>query len=147
MNHQVDIVNRNYLAPGLDLGDCHARPDSAAVDPDRQKPDAAFYRTSAVPSDGKPHWIDQLVPVEFKAWKSGDNLQDPYTDKPDVPGGVAVTQTVLRKKNFGQIISYAEMVFLDRLWPDFTREDLWEAIRIFHSRDRRYGGAVDAPKA
>ena len=43
--------------------------------------------------------------------------------------------------------AYAEMVFLDRLWPDFTREDLWEAIRIFHSRDRRYGGAVDAPKA
>jgi undecaprenyl diphosphate synthase len=43
--------------------------------------------------------------------------------------------------------AYAEMVFLDQLWPDFTREDLWEAIRIFHSRDRRYGGAVDAPTA
>ena len=107
MNHQVDIINRNQLAPGLGLGDCHAKPDSAAVDPDRQKPDAAFYRTSAVPSDGKPHWVDQLMPVEFKAWKSGDNLQDPYTDKLDVPGGVAVTPTT-----FGQIISYAEMVFL-----------------------------------
>ena len=52
------------------------------------------------------------MPVEFKAWKSGDNLQDPYTDKPDVPGGVAVTPSTLRTKNFGQIISYAEMVFL-----------------------------------
>ncbi|GAA4765298.1 isoprenyl transferase [Microbacterium gilvum] len=41
--------------------------------------------------------------------------------------------------------AYAEMVFLDRLWPEFTRADLWEAIRIFHSRDRRYGGAVDTP--
>ncbi|MGO1769254.1 MAG: isoprenyl transferase [Microbacterium sp.] len=41
--------------------------------------------------------------------------------------------------------AYAELVFLDTLWPDFTREQLWEAIRIYHARDRRFGGAVDAP--
>ena len=40
--------------------------------------------------------------------------------------------------------AYAEMVFLDRLWPDFDRRDLWEAIDTFARRDRRYGGAVDA---
>lgn len=43
--------------------------------------------------------------------------------------------------------AYAEMVFLDTLWPDFSREDLWEAIGIYLSRDRRFGGAVDAPEA
>ncbi|MFT4233643.1 MAG: isoprenyl transferase [Microbacterium sp.] len=42
--------------------------------------------------------------------------------------------------------AYAEFVFLDTLWPDFKRAHLWRAIQIFHSRDRRYGGAVDAPK-
>jgi undecaprenyl diphosphate synthase len=42
--------------------------------------------------------------------------------------------------------AYAEMVFLDTLWPDFTRENLWEAIRLYASRSRRFGGAVDAPK-
>ncbi|MFC5338255.1 isoprenyl transferase [Leucobacter denitrificans] len=42
--------------------------------------------------------------------------------------------------------AYAEMVFLDQLWPDFSRRDLWEAIQIFHDRDRRFGGAVDKPK-
>ena len=52
------------------------------------------------------------MPVEFKAWKSGVNRQDPYTDKPSVPGGVAVTPSTLRTEDFGQIISYAEMVFL-----------------------------------
>ena len=41
--------------------------------------------------------------------------------------------------------AYAEMVFLDRLWPEFTRADLWEAISIYASRNRRFGGAVDAP--
>jgi len=39
--------------------------------------------------------------------------------------------------------AYAEMVFLDTLWPDFDRLDLWRAIEIYAERDRRYGGAVD----
>lgn len=43
--------------------------------------------------------------------------------------------------------SYAEFVFLDRLWPDFTRVDLWEGIDRYLGRDRRFGGAVDAPTA
>ena len=43
--------------------------------------------------------------------------------------------------------AYAEMVFLDRLWPDFCRTDLWEAIDLYASRNRRFGGAVDAPTA
>ncbi|WP_371740005.1 isoprenyl transferase [Frigoribacterium sp. VKM Ac-2836] len=41
--------------------------------------------------------------------------------------------------------AYAEMVFLDRLWPDFTRTDLWQAVETYASRTRRFGGAVDAP--
>ncbi len=43
--------------------------------------------------------------------------------------------------------AYAEMVFLDTLWPDFTREDLWRAIEVYAARNRRFGGAVDAPSA
>jgi undecaprenyl diphosphate synthase len=43
--------------------------------------------------------------------------------------------------------AYAEMVFLDTLWPDFSREELWRAIEIYLSRDRRFGGAVNAPDA
>jgi undecaprenyl diphosphate synthase len=41
--------------------------------------------------------------------------------------------------------AYAEMVFLDRLWPDFTRTDLWEAVVTYARRSRRFGGAVDTP--
>ena len=39
--------------------------------------------------------------------------------------------------------AYAEMVFLDTLWPDVDRTTLWKAIEIYAKRDRRYGGAVD----
>ncbi|MGH3345074.1 MAG: isoprenyl transferase [Carbonactinosporaceae bacterium] len=38
--------------------------------------------------------------------------------------------------------AYAELVFLDTLWPDFDRRHLWRAIEIYAARDRRYGGAV-----
>jgi len=36
-------------------------------------------------------------------------------------------------------LAYAELVFLDRLWPDFSKGDLEDAIREYHGRDRRYG--------
>jgi len=36
---------------------------------------------------------------------------------------------------------YAEMVFMDILWPDVDRHTLWEAIRIYNERERRFGKA------
>jgi undecaprenyl diphosphate synthase len=41
--------------------------------------------------------------------------------------------------------AYAEMVFLNTLWPDMTRLQLWEAIAEYQRRQRRFGGAIDAP--
>jgi trans,polycis-polyprenyl diphosphate synthase len=41
--------------------------------------------------------------------------------------------------------AYAELVFLDTLWPDFDRRHLWHACEIYASRDRRYGGAEPNP--
>ena len=35
--------------------------------------------------------------------------------------------------------AYAELVFLDVYWPDFSRTDFEYAIREFHRRERRYG--------
>ena len=43
--------------------------------------------------------------------------------------------------------AYAEMVFLNQLWPAFSRTDLWEAIEQYIGRDRRFGGAIDKPSA
>jgi len=42
--------------------------------------------------------------------------------------------------------AYAEFVFLDVLWPDFSRKHLFEAIQQYAKRNRRFGGAVDKPK-
>ncbi|HYI12767.1 MAG TPA: polyprenyl diphosphate synthase [Thermoanaerobaculia bacterium] len=39
--------------------------------------------------------------------------------------------------------AYAELLFTDRLWPDFTGEDLAAAVEEFRRRDRRFGGLPD----
>ena len=39
-------------------------------------------------------------------------------------------------------LAYAELVFTDVLWPDFRRDDLFEAIREYQRRERRFG-AID----
>jgi len=36
---------------------------------------------------------------------------------------------------------YAEMVFMDVLWPDVDRSTLWRAIEIYNERERRFGKA------
>ena len=36
--------------------------------------------------------------------------------------------------------AYAEFVYFDILWPDFTTDDLDRAIAVYHSRQRRFGG-------
>jgi undecaprenyl diphosphate synthase len=35
--------------------------------------------------------------------------------------------------------AYAELAFFDRLWPDFTEDDLFAAIASFQRRERRFG--------
>ena len=42
--------------------------------------------------------------------------------------------------------AYAEFVFLEVLWPDFSRKHLWDAIGLYAKRNRRFGGAIDKPK-
>jgi undecaprenyl diphosphate synthase len=37
--------------------------------------------------------------------------------------------------------TYAELVFMDVLWPDMTPALLWKAIEEYSERDRRYGKA------
>ncbi|MEP6620629.1 MAG: di-trans,poly-cis-decaprenylcistransferase [bacterium] len=39
--------------------------------------------------------------------------------------------------------AYAELLFVDKMWPDFKSEDLAEALADFRSRNRRFGLAPE----
>ncbi len=67
-----------------------------------------------------------------------------YLDEPDMPDVDLFVRSSGEQRTSNFLLwqaAYAEMVFLDQLWPDFDRRDLWQAIEIYVSRDRRYGGA------
>jgi len=40
--------------------------------------------------------------------------------------------------------AYAELVFTKRMWPDFGRADLEEAVAEYYSRERRFGRIPEA---
>jgi undecaprenyl diphosphate synthase len=42
-------------------------------------------------------------------------------------------------------VAYSELWFTPVFWPDFDRELLYEAIRDFQKRSRRFGGVADEP--
>ena len=61
---------------------------------------------------------------------------------PDVPDPDLVVRTSgeYRISNFLLWeIAYSELVFTDVLWPDFRREHLFEAVREYQRRNRRFG--------
>ena len=43
-------------------------------------------------------------------------------------------------------IAYAELFFSDTLWPDFNKENLFEAILNYQNRERRFGKTSDQLK-
>ncbi len=68
-----------------------------------------------------------------------------YLDEPDMPDVDLFVRSSGEQRTSNFLMwqsAYAEMVFLDTLWPDFDRRDLWRACQIYAARDRRYGGAL-----
>ncbi len=63
-----------------------------------------------------------------------------FPDQPD-PDLVIRTSGEHRISNFLLWqLAYSELVFDDVLWPDFRRTHLFEAVRVFQQRQRRFGG-------
>ncbi len=65
-------------------------------------------------------------------------LYDPEMPDPDL---VIRTSGEYRLSNYLLWeAAYSELVFTDVLWPDFRRQDLFDAVREYQERDRRFGG-------
>jgi len=68
-----------------------------------------------------------------------------YLDEPDMPDVDLFVRSSGEQRTSNFLLwqsAYAELVFLDTLWPDFDRRHLWAAVETYAQRDRRYGGAV-----
>ena len=71
------------------------------------------------------------------------HLYDPEMPDPDL---MIRTSGEYRISNFLLWeIAYSELVFTDVLWPDFRREHLFDAVREYQDRERRFGGRRAEP--
>ncbi|MGH9188488.1 MAG: polyprenyl diphosphate synthase [Acidimicrobiales bacterium] len=74
--------------------------------------------------------------IDERALRS--HMYDPEMPDPDL---VVRTSGEYRISNFLLWeLAYSELVFTDVLWPDFRRQDLFDAVREFQQRERRFGG-------
>ena len=67
-----------------------------------------------------------------------NNLYTQGEPEPDLlirPGGeVRISNFLLWQ------LAYTEFIFIDKYWPDFSKDDLLEAIKIYEKRNRKFGG-------
>ena len=80
----------------------------------------------------------ELAPEEITEDAISEHLYTAGQPDPDLiirPSGEYRTSNFLLWQS-----AYSELVFMDVLWPDFTRRDLDRAILEYQNRDRRFGG-------
>ena len=79
-----------------------------------------------------------VSPDEVDEERLRAELYAPEMPDPDI---LVRTSGELRLSNFLLWqIAYSELFFTERLWPDFDRPDLEDAIEAYAGRRRRYGG-------
>ena len=83
-----------------------------------------------------------------------DQINDATIDEYLTTKGIPDPELLIRTSGEHRIsnfllwqIAYSELYFTDKLWPDFRKEDLYEAIIDFQSRERRFGKTSEQVKA
>jgi len=81
---------------------------------------------------------DGVSPGKIDEKAIARRLYDPEMPDPDL---VIRTSGEYRLSNFLLWeTAYSELIFTEVLWPDFRRENLYDAVREYQARDRRFGG-------
>lgn len=92
---------------------------------------------------------DEILRAVFKAVKDDKfetmpalDVLDAYLDTAGLPDVDLVIRTSGEKRISNFLLwqaAYAEFVFLDVLWPDFSKDHLESALETFRNRERRFG--------
>jgi undecaprenyl diphosphate synthase len=86
--------------------------------------------------------VRQVLEKKIKPEDINEDLFEKFLATNDMPDPELLIRTSgeFRISNFLLWqIAYTELYFTDKLWPDFTKEDFYEAIVNFQTRERRFG--------
>lgn len=87
--------------------------------------------------------VKKIVQLELKSDDINENIIAQNIYQPEVPPVDLVVRTSgeQRISNFMLWrIAYSEMLFLDKFWPDMTKQDVSAIIDEYNNRSRRFGG-------
>lgn len=85
---------------------------------------------------------DSAVQGKIKSEDIDENIVSSFLTTKDIPDPDLVIRTSgeFRVSNFLLWqIAYSEFIITETLWPDFSKFDLYDAIKIFQKRERRFG--------
>ena len=93
------------------------------------------------------HAVQQAVSLARQGTLTPEAVDEALVDSLMYTAGQPPVDLIIRPSGEQRISNfllwqgaYAEFVFMDVLWPDFTPEDLDRAIAEFQRRSRRFGG-------
>ena len=93
----------------------------------------AVRRFGRACADGKVTSPEDLTEEEFSAMLDTGGIPDPDL--------LIRTSGEQRLSNYLMWqLAYAELYFTDTPWPEFSKKDLEEAVRVYNTRTRRFGG-------
>jgi undecaprenyl diphosphate synthase len=85
---------------------------------------------------------DSAVQGKIKSKDIDEKIVSSFLTTKDIPDPDLVIRTSgeFRVSNFLLWqIAYSEFIITETLWPDFSKFDLYDAIKIFQKRERRFG--------
>lgn len=150
---ELDKLVENDVSLGI-LGDIEKLPELARNEVNyavnRTKDNRGMVLNIALNYGGRSDIIQGVKGI-LKDYEMGkiklDEIDDDlfsdylYTKGQPDPDLVIRSSKDIRLSNFLLYqIAYSELYFTDTLWPDFHKEELYEAIIDFQNRKRRYGG-------
>jgi undecaprenyl diphosphate synthase len=86
--------------------------------------------------------VQDSIDKKIKPEEINNELFEGYLNTAEIPDPELLIRTSgeYRISNFLLWqIAYSELYFTEKLWPDFRKEDLWQAIFDFQNRERRFG--------
>jgi len=153
IHNEVESLHKNNIRLHV-IGDMNMLPDYAKKELEEAlvytKNNTGLNLVMALSYSGRWELLNAVKSIAHKVKKGELAVEDIDQDTLQqhlVTSGLPDPELMIRTSGEYRIsnfllyqLAYAELYFTEKLWPDFRREDLYQAIVDFQSRERRFGG-------
>ena len=149
MNVRIRFIGRrNWRVPRSVLKEIRIAEDLTRENTGMTLSIAFNYGGRAEIVDAVRQIAQEVCAGELRVSKIDERTIAEHLYSPDMPPPDLLIRTSGEERISNFLVweaAYSELWFTPVFWPDFDREHLYEAIRDFQKRSRRFGGLTDEP--